>query len=225
MHPTALENAKEFFITYSKDSQRPRVLELGSQDVNGTIKSVCPTHYEYIGADFEKARGVDVILDDPYDLPFPDKHFDFVVSSSCLEHSELFWLVFLELCRVAKPDGLIYLNTPSAGSFHRFPVDCWRFYPDAGLALQTWGRRNGYQIVMTESFTHIGGSWQDFVCVFLKDEAFTDSFPDRMSSNTTTKENIQTLEAPDLIKPAFVSQNERKLGVINQIATGRVNVN
>ena len=32
-------------------------------------------------------------------------------------------------------DWLFYLNAPSNGEFHRYPVDCWRFYPDAGGAL------------------------------------------------------------------------------------------
>ena len=69
--------------------------------------------------DFQQARGVDVVLDDPYKLPLDDASVDIVVSSSCFEHSEMFWLVFLEVMRVLKSDGLFYLNAPSAGSFHQ----------------------------------------------------------------------------------------------------------
>ena len=29
-----------------------------------------------------------------------------------------------------RPAGLFYLNAPSNGDFHRYPVDCWRIMPD-----------------------------------------------------------------------------------------------
>jgi SAM-dependent methyltransferase len=70
-----------------------------------------------------------------YKLPFADGSVDVVLSSSCFEHSEFFWLLFLEILRVLRPEGLFYLNAPSNGPFHRYPVDCWRFYPDSGNAL------------------------------------------------------------------------------------------
>src|SRR5690606_22164720 len=102
---------------------------------------VAPANVTYIGLDFEKAKGVDVLLTDPYTLPFENESVDVVVSSSCFEHSEMFWLVFAEILRILKPNGLVYLNAPSNGVVHRYPVDCWRFYPDAGEALATWGKR------------------------------------------------------------------------------------
>ena len=84
-----------------------------------------------------------MVLDDPYTLPFADESVDIVVSTSCLEHSEMFWLSFLEMLRVLRPTGLLYLNVSSNGNFHRYPVDCWRFYPDSGVAMVCWARRNG----------------------------------------------------------------------------------
>ena len=80
-----------------------------------------------------------MVLDDPYHLPLASESVDVVVSSSRFEHVEFFWLMFNEVLRVFKPDGLFYLNAPSNGEFHRYPVDCWRFYPDAAQALVNWG--------------------------------------------------------------------------------------
>ena len=121
MHPSAMRNAKEFFDCYSPSLNRKevRVVEIGSQDVNGSLRSVCPATFEYVGVDFVPGNGVDLVLDDPYLLPFASESADIIVSSSCFEHSEMFWVLFLEIMRVLKKDGLFYLNAPSNGDFHR----------------------------------------------------------------------------------------------------------
>jgi SAM-dependent methyltransferase len=132
--------------------------------------------------DFVSGRGVDVVLQDPYELPFEDQSVDVVVCSSCFEHSEFFWELFLDIMRVLKPTGLFYLNVPSNGGFHRYPVDCWRFYPDSGRALVNWARRNGMKSALLESFTGVQKQdiWNDFVAVFVKDEAHVALYPSRM---------------------------------------------
>ena len=185
MHPSAMMNAKFFFDTYSEHFARTsetRVVDVGSQDVNGSLRSACPTEFSYIGCDFVEGKGVDIVLDDPYTLPFDSESFDIALSSSCFEHSEMFWLSFLEIMRVLKPNGLFYLNVPSNGSFHRYPVDCWRFYPDSGDALASWGRRNGMKTVCLESYTSGQNIevWNDFVSIFAKDETSLERYKRRV---------------------------------------------
>ena len=182
MHNTAMQHGRLFFETYLKDSDGTVIVDLGSQDVNGSLRSVAPAGAKYIGVDFERAKGVDIVIDDPYCLPFDDASIDVCVSSSCFEHSEFFWLVHLEVMRILKPAGLFYLNVPANGDFHRFPVDCWRFYPDSGLALQNWARRNGTMAALLESFTgsQHTGTLNDFVAVFVKDEGCSARHPDRI---------------------------------------------
>jgi hypothetical protein len=63
--------------------ERPRVVEIGSHDVNGSIGAACPVSFEYVGVDFAEGKGVDVVLDDPYRLPLEFESMDVVVSSSC----------------------------------------------------------------------------------------------------------------------------------------------
>jgi SAM-dependent methyltransferase len=186
MHMTALNNCQLFFDNYSdelrKSGQPVRVLEVGSLDLNGSIRQCCPKDFEYIGADMVAGNGVDLVLEDPYVLPFKDESVDVVLSSSCFEHSEMFWLVFLETLRVLKPHGLFYLNAPSNGKFHRHPVDCWRFYPDCGAALVTWAKRNGLRPALLESYLslQIGAPWNDFVAIFIKNEQRASMFPRRV---------------------------------------------
>jgi hypothetical protein len=98
-------------------------LEVGSQNVNGTLRDFIPLEGEYVGIDVNHGPGVDIVLTDPYEFPFAHDHFDPVISSSCFEHDQMFWLTFLEMVRVVKPRGHIYINAPSNGSYHRYPVD------------------------------------------------------------------------------------------------------
>ena len=225
MHASAMKNCESFFATYAgafAAESSVHVIDIGSQDVNGSLRQVTPPAFKYTGLDFQKANNVDIVLEDPYQLPLPDNSVDIVLSSSCFEHSEMFWLVFLEVMRVLKPAGLFYLNVPSAGSFHRYPVDFWRFYPDSGHALITWGRRNGYDPLLLESFTQIGGRWQDYIGVFLKDQAQLSRFPVRQLPNRNDIENGYLHGEPALKNERQYCQNDRKLDAIGSISAEKV---
>lgn len=203
MHPSARRNAEWFFRTYGPHLAHARVLDIGAQDLNGSLRSLIPAHWEYVGVDFVPGKGVDVVLDDPYRLPFDTASVDVVISSSCFEHSQLFWLLFLDVMRVLKPAGLFYLNAPANGEFHRHPVDCWRFYPDSGGALVEWGRRNALQPLLLESYTseQHRQPWNDFVAVFLKDQAHRDRFPDRIVWRHPACTNARTdTDPPDVFR-------------------------
>jgi SAM-dependent methyltransferase len=182
MHDTAMLHGAAFFNTYLKNARDLTIVDIGSQDVNGSLRSVAPPHCRYVGVDFVEAKGVDVVIDDPYSLPFDNEYADVVISSSCFEHSEFFWLLFNEALRILKPTGLLYLNAPSNGMFHRYPVDCWRFYPDSGVALQNWGKRSGYNCALLESFVGFRkkDGWDDFVAVFVKDDTHRARYPARI---------------------------------------------
>lgn len=180
MHTTAINTAQFFFTTYATSSSR--IVDIGAQDVNGSLKNVIPVGAEYIGVDFAAGKNVDVVLTNPYKYPLDDNYADIVVSSSCFEHSEMFWLSFIECMRILKPGGLFYLNVPSNGMFHRYPVDCWRFYPDSGKALVTWGKHSGYNCALLESFVTLQyyEFWSDFVAVIIKDEQYINNYPKRI---------------------------------------------
>jgi SAM-dependent methyltransferase len=137
MHDTSMEYGRLFFNTNTNGAPGIKLADIGAQNVNGSLRSVALPGAQYIGVDFVAGNGVDVIITDPYSLPFEDNSLDVCVSSSCFEHSEFFWLVFNEIMRILKPSGLLYLNVPSNGVFHRYPVDCWRFYFDSGVACKT----------------------------------------------------------------------------------------
>src|SRR6266481_4259011 len=151
MHDTAYQIGRLFFESYF-DGQAPSVLDVGSRDINGTLRACAPPGTKYVGVDLESGAGVDVVLKDPNKLPFEPNSFDATVSSSCFEHDQMFWLTFLEMARVTKHGGFIYINAPSNGFYHSYPYDNWRFYPDSGLALTEWAKTDGLRLQLIESF-------------------------------------------------------------------------
>ena len=180
MHESALFYGKKFFEIYCAENSisNPKVFEIGSQDINGSLRQVAPKNTLYTGLDFIEGKAVDIVIDDPYKFPLPNECADIVVSSSCFEHSEFFWLTFLEITRISKPGGLIYLNMPSNGMYHKYPIDAWRFYPDSGIALANWARLNDQKITLIESFVGARSEenvWNDFVAVLQKEPISRDA--------------------------------------------------
>lgn len=191
MHESAMKYGKYFFDTYCRhDFTGKKIVDVGAQNINGSLRAFCPAGAIYSGVDYVEGPGVDILITDPYRLPFDDDSVDAVVCSSVFEHAEFFWLLYLECVRITKPSGLIYLNAPSNGMVHRFPIDSWRFYPDAGLSLVNWSRHNGYDTVLLESFLGAKhgalngeGMWNDFVAVIVKDQRFASLYPHRIQDS------------------------------------------
>lgn len=226
MHQTAMTNAALFFKSYVPQGTGKVIVEIGSQDVNGSIRQVAPSDAKYIGADFVDGKGVDVILEDPYSLPFEDCSVDVCVSSSVFEHSEMFWLLFLEILRILKPNGIFYVNVPSNGDFHRYPVDCWRFYPDSGKALVTWARRNNYSPCMLESFvsTQAGDIWNDFVAVYVKNSDHAVDYPNRILQNKKDYLNGFVSNNEEILNHSRYAEDQKKMIAIKQIIDNQLKI-
>jgi predicted SAM-dependent methyltransferase len=213
MHDTAFRYGQIFYDAYIPKGQNVQVVEIGSQNVNGGLRDIFQTPYtHFVGLDFVEGPGVDRVLDDPYKLPYGINTVDVLLCSSVLEHCEMFWVMFLEMVRVVKPGGLIYINVPSNGDFHRWPVDCWRFYPDSGKALETWARHNGHDMVMLESF--VGNQdqdiWNDFVTVFCKGEEYVSQYKDRILHNIADYTNGKLYGRDDFLNYDPVPQDKKR---------------
>lgn len=214
MHISSLKYGKLFFDNYLHGTDLV-IVDIGSLNVNGTIKTALPDGHKYLGVDMMEGDNVDIVVDDPYILPFEDNTIDVIVSTSCFEHCEFFWVLFLEISRVLKPGGLFYLNAPSNGRFHRYPCDYWRFYPDSGSALQNWAKRNNYDIVLLESFIgnqtkNSNEKWNDYVAIFLKDKSYVDRYPKRIQTEFTDFTNGTLYNIPDIINFTPFPEDQKK---------------
>ena len=111
-----------------EDIAGKNVLELGSRNVNGSIRG----YIEYLGAasytgiDFIDGVGVDLVTDV---CNFkPSTQYDVVISTEMLEHVENWKIVVKAIKDSCKMDGMIIISTRGPGMvYHGYPHDYWRF--------------------------------------------------------------------------------------------------
>lgn len=148
MHPTVLSWVAERAGGAVASWAGRDVLEVGSYDVNGTVRPSFASAARYVGIDVVAGPGVDQVYDG-LTIPFEDESFDCVVSTEMLEHCTRPWRVVGEMARVVKRGGLVLVTargwvvtkrwTESNGvevgevacfAFHN-PPDRWRFSGEA----------------------------------------------------------------------------------------------
>lgn len=169
MHKSSFEHMRRLVAGYLTPGQPTRAIDIGSYDVNGSYRTLFDQPgWDYTGVDLEAGPGVDVVLSSPYRLPFASRSADVVLSGQVFEHVEHFWMTWLEIQRVLKPGGLVFLIAPSRGPEHRYPQDCWRFYPDGYRALAKIGDFELLEVTTDwEPHPDIGSApWGDTVGVF-----------------------------------------------------------
>lgn len=114
-----------------EDVSSKRVLEVGSQDVNGSPRAVlCPLQPQsYLGIDSAEGPGVDQVCKaDDLESTFGSCSFDIALSTEMLEHVQDWKTVVSQMKRVVKPSGLLVITTRSPGfPYHPYPIDVWRF--------------------------------------------------------------------------------------------------
>jgi SAM-dependent methyltransferase len=169
MHTSSLAHMRRLVDQHLQNRQALNIVDIGSWDVNGSYKPfLSKPGWRYCGVDLAAGPNVDVVMTSPYKLPMASHSVDVLVSGQAFEHIEYFWLTWLEICRVVKPGGLIFLIAPSRGPEHRYPQDCWRFYPDGFRALATYGSLELVE-VSTDWEPHPAedsAAWGDTVGVF-----------------------------------------------------------
>lgn len=117
-----------------EDIEGKRVVEVGSLDVNGTlrpvIESMNPGHY--LGIDIEHGPNVDEVCDATDILDrYGEGAFDVVLSTEMLEHVRPWRTVVHNLKMAVSPGGVLLATTRSFGvPYHGYPFDFWRYELD-----------------------------------------------------------------------------------------------
>lgn len=132
MHQTVLDFVQRTIT--SDHVQGKRVLEVGSYDVNGSVRPYVESldPYEYLGVDLQRGPGVDEVADCERLGDFVgDNDWDLVISTEMLEHVRDWRRCMCELVNVVRPGGLLLITTRSPGfPYHPFPEDHWRYTQD-----------------------------------------------------------------------------------------------
>lgn len=169
MHKSSFEHMQRLAGQYLDAAKPLSLIDIGSWDVNGSYRRLFERErWTYRGVDLAQGPNVDLVMPSPYRLPLPSHSVDLVISGQAFEHIEFFWLTWLEIARVLKPGGLVFLIAPSRGPEHSFPQDCWRFYPDAYKALAHYASMDLIEVT-TDWEPHVdpdSAPWGDTVGVF-----------------------------------------------------------
>jgi len=111
------------------DIQDKSVLEVGSLNVNGSIRPYIELLEPklYLGIDIKDGKNVDLIAD----ITKCDKWnilFDVIICQSTLEHIRQWKKAVNNMKSLLSVDGLIYISIPDKEfHFHGYPYDWWRF--------------------------------------------------------------------------------------------------
>lgn len=171
MHATSLLKFQAIAETYLQ-GDTGRVLEVGSQSYDGstTFKTLLPAGWRYVGLDIADGPNVDLVPKHAYLWDeIPPASYDAAITGQTFEHNPFFWITLAEMARVTRPGGLLFVVAPGRGPVHRYPYDCWRFYPDCWAALATY---LGVELIETEfdepklNLVESGAIWCDSAAVF-----------------------------------------------------------
>ncbi len=135
------------FVEIVNNVAEPRILELGSRNIAGTLhKSSFIGYREYIGFDILTGENVDIV-GDIHELSqfFPKNQFDIIFAMSVFEHLLMPWKAVLEINQVLKIDGYICIATHPTWPAHELPWDFWRYQQNCFKAL--FNEYTGFEIV------------------------------------------------------------------------------
>jgi SAM-dependent methyltransferase len=148
MHQHSFDSMAQFRREHleARRSEPLVIVDVGSQDFSGSYRKLFAfSPWRYIGVDLAAGQNVDLVLRDPYHWrELRSESADVVVCGQTFEHTEFFWETMLEIARILKPRALCCIIAPSSGPEHRYPRDCWRFFPDGFSAV---ARYAGLEIV------------------------------------------------------------------------------
>lgn len=195
MHTSVYNESQRLLDAHLPTDRSLTVLELGSRVVaNQKINHRSlfdETRCSYIGLDIVDGENVDIVMDEPYRIPVATESVDVAVCGQVFEHVPFFWISFLELARVLRPDGFLLLSAPSRGHVHSPPFDGWRFHHQGFEALGSFAglrvveattdyppthpesKRFDYTGIAADRYTH--EYWGDTVALYQKTLRYDES--------------------------------------------------
>jgi SAM-dependent methyltransferase len=90
-----------------------KIVEIGSYDINGTVRNYFPDCSRYVGIDLISGPGVD-ILASGHEFGISND-FDLAISCECFEHNPYWLETFLNMIRVVRPGGVVLFTCATLG--------------------------------------------------------------------------------------------------------------
>lgn len=147
-----------------------RVLLLGSNLTPSALEQRGYPHATQL--DMSPYPNVDVVADaEAMGRVIPEGSFDFVVSTSMVEHTSHPWLVLQECFKVLSLGGVLYVDAPWMYPLHGEPNDFFRF-SEAGLRGLT--EDAGFTVVESGASVSGHGAFATFLQAYLSEIASLD---------------------------------------------------
>lgn len=99
---------------YPDSFMENKVLEVGSLNINGSVRGFFFNPIEYIGCDVGSGPGVDLVCPGE-ELEFNDNYFDTSITTECFEHNPNWVDTFKNMHRMTRDGGLIVMTCASEG--------------------------------------------------------------------------------------------------------------
>ena len=99
---------------YPEDFINTRVAEIGSLNINGTVREFFTNPSIYVGCDLGIGPGVDIVCYG-HQLPYKDEVFDVTISCECFEHDKHWQRTFQKMYDLLKPGGLLVFTCATTG--------------------------------------------------------------------------------------------------------------
>lgn len=112
-HPQQLAFVRAASEHLAPDFRGRRVLEIGSYDVNGSIRGCFPGG-DYLGVDLIAGPGVDRVCSGD-EVSEPDDSFDLALSCECFEHTPRWGEAFENMVRMTRPGGMVLFSCATTG--------------------------------------------------------------------------------------------------------------
>jgi len=126
-----------------------RVLEIGGRGSNAAFHRSVLATCDYVSMDIVAGPNVDFV-GDAHDLlaTFEPESFDAVLADQVFEHLHAPWKAAIEINRILKVGGSVYICAPSAFPLHAEPWDFFRFSDHSWHSL--FNASTGFEIEQTE---------------------------------------------------------------------------
>jgi SAM-dependent methyltransferase len=134
--------------------------------------------------DLTRSRGVEAVLGDVRQLPFPDGEFDCVAAARILYHVPDLEQGISELARVLRPGGTLVASTVGEGNLR----ELWELIGDRATSELTFGPANGKDALARE-----------FGSVEAREAVGTVVFPDRASMHRLVAATITRAHLADRV--------------------------
>lgn len=156
------------FLSKNFDKKGFRILEIGSRNVTGANYRNRFANADYVGFDFYAGENVDIVGDahklNSY-FAGQDK-FDLIFSSAVFEHLHMPWVAAIEIQKMLKVGGYVFIETHFSFSSHERP---WHFFQFSDMGLRAlFNNSLGFDLIDSGMSNPISGYFAHNADAYLK---------------------------------------------------------